>query len=88
MSDQTSQNLQDMTPQMAAAMLQFYAQAGVVDLLDDDPIDRYADTIKQLEERKAKKAAQMDQMLSEIFTEVGNLQGQLLNQKEEMSKQK
>ena len=76
MSDQTSQNLHDITPQMAAAMLQFYAQAGVVDLLDDDPIDRYADTIKQLEERKAKKAAQMDQMLSANKSRAENIRPQ------------
>jgi uracil-DNA glycosylase family 4 len=64
MTDQSSENLPDITPQMAASMLRFYAHAGVVDLLDDDPIDRYADTVKQLEQRKAKKAAKMDQMLS------------------------
>jgi uracil-DNA glycosylase family 4 len=64
MTDQSSENLPDITPQMAASMLQFYAQAGVVDLLGDEPIDRYADTVKQLEQRKAKKAAKMDQMLS------------------------
>jgi uracil-DNA glycosylase family 4 len=64
MTDQSSENLPDITPQMAASMLQFYAQAGVVDLLGDEPIYRYADTVKQLEQRKAKKAAKMDQMLS------------------------
>ena len=76
MTDQTSQNLQDITPQMAAAMLQFYAEAGVVDLLEDDPVDRYADTIKQLEERKAKKAAQMDQMLSANKARANNIRPQ------------
>lgn len=76
MTDLTSQNLQDITPQMAAAMLQFYAEAGVVDLLEDDPVDRYADTIKQLEERKAKKAAQMDQMLSANKARANNIRPQ------------
>ncbi|MEP2980329.1 MAG: uracil-DNA glycosylase [Lentilitoribacter sp.] len=76
MTDQSSENLQDMTPQKAASLLQFYAQAGVVDLLDDDPIDRYADTIKQLEERKAKKAAQMDQMLSANKSRAENIRPQ------------
>lgn len=76
MTDQTSQNLQDITPQMAAAMLQFYAEAGVVDLLEDDPVDRYADTIKQLEERKTKKAAQMDQMLSANKARANNIRPQ------------
>lgn len=76
MSDLTSQNLQDITPQMAAAMLKFYAEAGVVDLLEDEPVDRYADTIKQLEERKAKKAAQMDQMLSANKARADNIRPQ------------
>lgn len=76
MSDQSSQNLQNITPKMAASMLQFYAQAGVVDLLDDDPIDRYADTIKQLDARKAKKAAQMDQMLSSNKARADNIRPQ------------
>lgn len=76
MTDQSSENLQDITPQMAASLLQFYAQAGVVDLLGDEPIDRYADTIKQLEERKAKKAAKMDQMLSSNKARAENIRPQ------------
>ena len=76
MTDQAPQKLQDISPQMAAAMLQFYAEAGVVDLLEDDPVDRYADTIKQLEERKAKKAAQMDQMLSANKARANNIRPQ------------
>lgn len=60
MVDQASNNINEITPQMAASMLQFYAEAGVVDLLEDEPIDRYADTIKKLEERKSKNATRMN----------------------------
>lgn len=76
MTDQPSPTRQDITPQIAASMLQFYAQAGVVDLLDDEPIDRYVDTARQLEERKAKKAAQMDNMLSANKARANNIQPQ------------
>lgn len=76
MTDQSSDNLHNITPQMAASMLHFYAQAGVIDLLDDEPIDRYADTIKQLDARKAKKAAQMDQMLSSNKARAENIRPQ------------
>jgi hypothetical protein len=51
--DQTAENLRDISPQMTTSKLHFHAQAGLVDLIDDEPIDRYADTIKQLDARKA-----------------------------------
>jgi hypothetical protein len=53
--DQTAENLRDISPQMTTSKLHFHAQAGVVDLLDDEPIDQYTDTIKQLDARTAKK---------------------------------
>ncbi|MEW7007727.1 uracil-DNA glycosylase [Lentilitoribacter sp. EG35] len=41
--------------QEAAAILKFYAEAGVVDLLNDEPIDRFEVSRKQLEEKRAKR---------------------------------
>ncbi|MEO9460477.1 MAG: hypothetical protein ABJE63_03190 [Lentilitoribacter sp.] len=40
MTDQTAENLRDISPQMTTSKLHFHAQAGLVDLIDDEPIDR------------------------------------------------
>lgn len=39
----------------AASILKFYAEAGVVDLLEDTPIDRYEVSRKQLEAKRAQR---------------------------------
>lgn len=41
--------------QEAASILKFYAEAGVVDLLDEEPIDRYEASAKQIEEKRAQR---------------------------------
>lgn len=41
----------------AASILKFYSEAGVVDLLEEAPIDRYETSRKQLEEKRARKSS-------------------------------
>lgn len=43
------------SPEEAASILKFYAEAGVVDLLEDAPIDRFEASRKQLEEKRAQR---------------------------------
>lgn len=47
--------LSNISPQEAASILRFYAEAGVVDLLADEPIDRYEASRKQFEEKRAQR---------------------------------
>lgn len=53
-----------LSSEQAASLLQFYADAGVVDLLDDDPVDRIAQTVKIIETQKKRTAQAHGQIAS------------------------
>tara|TARA_R110002126_G_scaffold82220_2_gene201743 strand:- start:48 stop:971 length:924 start_codon:yes stop_codon:yes gene_type:complete len=63
MTDNIHPDTTNISAQQAAAMLQFYAQSGVVDLLDDAPIDRYAATLELIEAKKAAKTAGVSSLI-------------------------
>lgn len=48
----------------AASILKYYAEAGVVDLLDEAPIDRYEASRKQLEEKRAQRGNTSSRIIS------------------------
>lgn len=52
----------NISPQEAASILRFYAEAGVVDLLGEAPIDRFEVSRKQLEEKRSQQHSQRGNM--------------------------
>lgn len=58
----------NLSPQSAAALLRFYAEAGVVDLIEDAPIDRFAQTKEQIASRASKKQTSTPQAQKAPFS--------------------